>query len=103
MLSSAGFLSMGAILVTACSVLAQSAPAVKPTTPAKQASAEAAIPTLKASARLVVVNVVVTDRHGKPVHGLKASDFTLSESGVPQGLKHFEEHSAISPVEAAKL
>jgi VWFA-related protein len=51
-------------------------------------------PTLNARADLVVVDVVVTDARQNPVHGLKASDFTLLEDKVPQQIGSFEEHTA---------
>jgi len=51
----------------------------------------------------VVVDVVVTDKSQKPVHGLKASDFTLTEENVPQVVKHFEEHTALTPADATKF
>src|SRR3984885_14229950 len=60
-------------------------------------------PTLHASAQLVVVDVVVTDKNRKPVHGLKSSDFTLTEDNAPQVLNHFEEHSARTAADATKF
>jgi VWFA-related protein len=62
-----------------------------------------ATPTIKANAQLVVVDVVVTDKAQHPVHGLKASDFTLTESGAPQTIKNFEEHTALTVADATKL
>lgn len=65
-------------------------------TPAPNAPAQgsqAAVPTIKTSAQLVVVDVVVTDNTHKPVHGLQAADFTIMENGARQTLKHFEEHT----------
>ncbi|GGA58772.1 hypothetical protein GCM10011507_07700 [Edaphobacter acidisoli] len=59
--------------------------------------------TLYTGARLVIVDVVVTDSHQNPVHNLTASDFTLLEKNVSQQIRHFEEHTALSPAEAAKL
>jgi VWFA-related protein len=50
------------------------------------------IMTLHATARLVVLDVVVNDGHGHPVKGLKQSDFNLSEDGVPQHILSFTEH-----------
>lgn len=61
------------------------------------------VATLHSSTQLVIVDVVVTDKNQKPVHGLKESDFTLSEENVPQALKHFEEHTALTPAEATKF
>jgi VWFA-related protein len=52
------------------------------------------ITTLHATARLVVLDVVVTDANGNPAHGLKPSDFALTEDGVPQKLASFTEHGA---------
>jgi VWFA-related protein len=66
-------------------------------------SAAAAVPTLKATAQLVVVDVVVTDRNHQPVHGLTAKDFSLAENGTAQTINHFEEHSAASVADATKL
>jgi VWFA-related protein len=67
-----------------------------PSTPAQP-------PTLHASTQLVVVDVVVTDKNRKPVHGLKESDFTLDEDKVPQVFKHFEEHTALTAADATKF
>jgi hypothetical protein len=66
-------------------------------------SAPAQPPTLHAITQLVVVDVVVAGEDRKPVHGLKASDFTLTEQGVSQVFKHFEEHTAVTPAEATKF
>jgi len=60
-------------------------------------------PTLHASTQLVVVDVVVIDKNRKPVHNLKESDFTLNEDNVPQVLKHFEEHTALTAADATKF
>ena len=43
--------------------------------------------------RLLEVDVVVTDRDGKPVHGLTAADFELIESGEPQPITNLSEYS----------
>jgi VWFA-related protein len=39
---------------------------------------------------LVIVNVSVKDKDGKPIEGLKATDFTVAEDGKPQAIKVFE-------------
>ena len=49
--------------------------------------------TLKVNSRAVLVDVVVTDKYGKPVKGLKQEDFRLLEQGKPQGISYFEEHT----------
>jgi VWFA-related protein len=63
---------------------------------------EEGVATLRTRARLVLLDVVVTDGRGQPVKGLKQSDFTLLEDGTPQALSSFQEHHPISPEEAAK-
>jgi len=50
------------------------------------------IPVYKTTTRIVVVDVVVTDKTGAPVHGLKQSDFRVLEDGHEQAMKVFEEH-----------
>jgi VWFA-related protein len=47
--------------------------------------------TLQVYSRLTVVDTTVTDSAGRPVQGLKQSDFTLFEDGKPQPIHNFEE------------
>lgn len=54
------------------------------------------VPVFRAQSKLVIVDVVVTDKSGKAVPGLKASDFQLTENGTPQIVSVFEEHSPAS-------
>ena len=49
-------------------------------------------PIFKTTTRIVVLDVVVTDKHGAPVHGLKQSDFRVLENGHEQNVNIFEEH-----------
>jgi VWFA-related protein len=44
---------------------------------------------LRTTVNLVVIDVEVTDRSGKPVKGLKPGDFTLLEDGKPQKISTF--------------
>jgi VWFA-related protein len=53
-------------------------------------------PNLTVSVRRVVVDVVVTDAHGKPVVNLPASQFHIFEDGKPQSLRSFDEHKSES-------
>jgi len=63
---------------------------------AQQAS-EAVGPTLKTTARLAVVDVVVTDAGGNPVPGLRKEDFEVLEDGKLQTISVFEEHTGKAP------
>ena len=56
---------------------------------AQQTSADVPSITIRATTRLVVVDVVVTDKGGQPVTGLKAEDFTLEENGKKQKVSVF--------------
>lgn len=47
-------------------------------------------PTFRSGVELVTIDVVATDRSGRPVHDLKAADFALYEDGKPQPIKTFE-------------
>jgi VWFA-related protein len=44
---------------------------------------------IRVSSRLVMVDVVVTDKRGQPVLGLKPTDFTVTEKGKPQRISVF--------------
>ena len=48
-------------------------------------------PVFKASSRLVVVDVVVSNGNGEPVHNLTTRDFTVLEDGKPQTIVSFDE------------
>jgi len=94
---------------TACLAFAQNSPPPAlnnpPSAPAKPTTSQPTpgAVTLQANAQLVVVDVVVTDSSHKPVHNLKASDFTLLENGTSQTVKNFEEHTALTVADATRF
>ena len=46
--------------------------------------------TFATSTQLVVETVSVKDKNGKPVEGLTAKDFAVTEDGAPQAIRFFE-------------
>ena len=46
--------------------------------------------TLSVKSDLVIEAVEVKDKEGKPIHGLTAKDFTLTEDGTPQTIRYCE-------------
>jgi VWFA-related protein len=71
---------------------------------AQQPKPEAAGPTFPSAVELVRVDLVVTDKAGRPVSGLTQADFNLSEGGVPQPITTFESVSvADAPEEEAPV
>src|SRR5215475_1892700 len=48
---------------------------------------------LKKTVRRVIVDVVVTDSTAKPVAGLTANDFSVTEDGKPQQILTFDKHT----------
>src|SRR5215471_3389011 len=46
---------------------------------------------LRVTSQLVVEAVVVKDKHGKPFEDLTAQDFSITEDGVPQQIRVFEQ------------
>jgi VWFA-related protein len=54
------------------------------------ANAQQPPPTFRSATRLVVQTVSVKDKDGKPIEGLTAQDFTLTEDGEPQEISFVE-------------
>jgi VWFA-related protein len=68
-------------------------PPQQPPQPATQQSSQPAADSgakFETTAQLVVEDVSVTDKNGKPIEGLTAKDFTITEDGVPQTIKFCE-------------
>jgi VWFA-related protein len=67
---------------------AKGAPATAPAKGAGQNEDEEVV--FKADTRLVVQQVTVKDKSGKPIEGLTAKDFTITENGMPQTVAFLE-------------
>lgn len=64
---------------------------------AQQSEPQIPGPTIRVNTRLVLVDVVVTDKQGHAITGLKPDDFVLEENGRKQKISSF-----VSPDDAAK-
>ena len=82
----AGHPTQALLAVTALLGLAAGA---RPAAPQAPAPAQRQ-PSFPAEVELVTVDVVVTDKQGQPIRGLKAADFTVLEEGQRQGISSFE-------------
>jgi VWFA-related protein len=56
---------------------------------------------ISATFQMVIETVSVTDKNGKPIEGLKAEDFTVTENGAPQKLQFCEFQKLTLPGETA--
>jgi VWFA-related protein len=70
-----------------------------------QTNPEPGAPTasLRINTRAVLLDVLVTDRNGTPVTGLKQDAFNVTEQGKPQSVAFFEEHSGTPKAENAEM
>src|SRR5258708_1995990 len=58
---------------------------------------EVPAPTIRVTTHMVLVDVVVTDKQGKPVTGLRAEDFALEEKGKEQKIASFTASAGAAP------
>jgi VWFA-related protein len=78
--------------IAAAQILNQGPRSNRTTPPAAPPTTEESTPTFRSSSRLVVLDVVVSDRDGNAVTGLNQSDFTVLEDGKLQPIQSFETH-----------
>ena len=75
------WLALVAVCVSVCGAVQAQAP---------QGSQESPQGTISVTSRLVVLDVVVLDRSGKPVTNLDRSQFSITEDKVPQAIRNFD-------------
>src|SRR5262245_52726944 len=69
--------------------------------PQQQAAApDGGIQKITATFQMVVETVTVNDKSGKPIEGLKAEDFTITENGTPQKIQFCEFQKLPEPGES---
>jgi VWFA-related protein len=85
-------ITLAALSLSACALFAQ---VQKPNTTASTAENQHPLPpTFKSQTTLVEVPAVITDKHGKQIHGLKQEDFQVFENGKEKKIAVFEEVTA---------
>lgn len=82
-----------AIVLFAAACVIGSATQENKQTPPAQAE-QSPIPTFSVGANLVIVPVIVTDKHGQHVPGLKTEDFEVKEEGAVQKIVRLDEVNA---------
>lgn len=68
-------------------------------TSATQVKTAEQAPAFRSSARMVLIDVLVTDKDGNPVRGLTKDDFALKDDGAVQRISGFEEYQRETPSE----
>jgi len=87
-----------------CACVAQSPQAPAAPSPAQfGAIAPPDAPTFRITTREVLLDVLITDKAGQPVTGLKAADFHVTEEGEPQVIRRLDEHYPMSAANVEKL
>ena len=93
MLRGARSLLIGAIVAGSVGmVLGQSGRTPSSSSSIKPQEAPSGTPLFKSSVRRVILDVVVSDSLGRPVPGLTAHDFSVSEDGRTQAIRSFDAH-----------
>jgi len=69
---------------------------------AQESASNIPTPTIRVNTRLVVLDVVVTDKQGKPIPGLKPDDFTVEENGKKQKVATFATPEDIAKANATQ-
>jgi len=67
------------------------------------ATSESSDLVIKSVVNRVVLDVVVTDSYGRPIHGLTQKDFTVEEDGHAQQILSFDVHDLETGSDSAKL
>jgi VWFA-related protein len=86
-----GLLSLALLVFSAALISGQQTPPAAGQTPAT--------PTFRAETRLVVHNVVVTDKDGNAIEGLTKNDFIVMENNVRQEIAFVEFQRVVPPIE----
>ena len=94
------------IAIVAFAQTAPAPPAPAGTAPGQSSApaiAPGGTPTFRVTAREVLLDVLVIDKNGQPVTGLKASDFNVTEEGEAQVIRRVSEHNAMDEATMSKL
>lgn len=84
-----GALAMSVLLISLTPIMAA---------PAKSSASSQDLPAYRSNSNLVLLDVVVRDKLGRPVAGLKQSDFEVFEDRQKQSVVNFDEHISAGDV-----
>ncbi len=93
--------SIGILVVIFCSLFLRATAGAQDAGAAAPDQSQQAPPVLTVTTHEVLLDVVVTDA-GRPVTGLKLSDFTVLEDGKPQVVASLEEHRPMAAAMTAR-
>src|SRR5580658_4464590 len=99
-------LCISTLCILAAAAAQQSQPSPPSAAPGTQGTVQGAqakgapLTPIRVTSQLIVEEVTVKDKSGKPVEGLTANDFTLTEDGVAQTIS-FAEFERIAPPNAS--
>ncbi|MGC1108187.1 MAG: VWA domain-containing protein [Candidatus Acidiferrales bacterium] len=92
--------AVAVLVIAGFSLTSVSGSAQQQPTPPQQSSASGNISVLRAASNFVRIDVEVTDRSGKPVTGLRADQFSVTDDGKRQKITNFS-YSDIEKIETA--
>jgi VWFA-related protein len=95
--------SLGAALSVAMLAVPLAAQNQSPSPTNANAGPQTPAATFQISGKAVLLDVVVTDKSGNPVTGLKPEAFSVLEKGKPQTISYFEEHKDAEDTKPVEL
>jgi len=91
------------VLILGSTLLAQNPPSAQQSTPSTAPAQSQPTATIRSTTHLVQVSVIVTDKKGQPITGLKREDFSVLDDSKPQQIAFFSEASPAPPATSIRI